>query len=144
MLGILHFPLLKITAVAEKGKGAFSNGKRIKVSGKKNLEHSFVLCEFAYANRREKTAFLEKLVHKAIDIRNFGAAIYNLWLIATGKCDGYLVLSTHEWDVAAGFLLVEEAGGKITDLSGRKRRLSKDKFVVSNGKVHKELLKYVK
>lgn len=143
VLGVLHFPLLKITAIAEKGKGAFSNGKRISVSGKKSLEHSFVLCEFAYANRKEKTAFLEKLIHKTIDIRNFGSAIYNLWLIAAGKCEGYVLLSTHEWDVAAGFLLVEEAGGNITDLKGSKRKLSQDKFIVSNGKVHKELLSYM-
>ena len=143
VLGVLHFPLLKITAIAEKGRGAFSNGKRISVSGKNGLEHSFVLCEFAYANRKDKTAFLEKLVHKTIDVRNFGSAIYNLWLIATGKCEGYVLLSTHEWDVAAGFLLVEEAGGNITDLKGSKRKLSQDKFIVSNGKVHKELLSYM-
>lgn len=144
VLGIIHFPMLDITSIAEKGKGSFSNGKRLKVSAKKNLDHSFVLCEFAYANRKEKTAFLEKLIHKAIDIRNFGSAIYNLWLIATGKCDGYVLLSTHEWDIAAGFLIVEEAGGKITDLEGSKRKLSQDKFIVSNGKVHRELLSYMK
>ncbi|MBI3034905.1 inositol monophosphatase [Candidatus Woesearchaeota archaeon] len=142
-LGILHFPVLCITAIAEKGKGAFSNGRRIKVSGKKSLEHSFVLCEFAYANRKEKTAFLEKLIHKAIDIRNFGSAIYNLWLIATGKSEGYVLLSTHEWDVAAGFLLVEEAGGKVTDLGGKKWKLDQHKFVVSNKKVHEKLLKHL-
>lgn len=144
IFGVLHFPVLGITAIAEKGKGAFSNGKKIYVSNKKNLDHSFILCEFAYANRKEKTAFLEKLVHKTIDIRNFGSAIYNLWLIATGKCDGYVLLSTHEWDIAAGFLIVEEAGGKITDLKGKKRKLSHDKFIVSNGKVHKKLLHYLK
>lgn len=140
VLGILHFPILCITAIAEKGKGAFSNGRRIKVSGKKSLDHSFVLCEFAYANRKEKIGFLERLVHKTIDVRNFGSAIYNLWLIATGKCEGYVLLSTHEWDVAAGFLIAEEAGGKITGLKGEKRVLSHGKFVVSNGKIHGKLL----
>jgi myo-inositol-1(or 4)-monophosphatase len=144
VLGITHFPMLNITSIAEKGKGAFSNGKRLKVSSKKNLDHSFVLCEFAYANRKEKTAFLEKLVHKTIDIRNFGSAIYNLWLIAAGKCEGYVLLSTHEWDVAAGFLIVEEAGGKITDLEGKRRKLTQEKFIVSNGKVHNEMLEYMK
>lgn len=143
VLGIIHFPMLNITSIAEKGKGSFSNGKRLKVSAKKTLDHSFVLCEFAYANRKEKTAFLEKLAHKTIDIRNFGSAIYSLWLIAAGKCDGYVLLSSHEWDVAAGFLIVEEAGGKITDLKGGKRKLSQDKFIISNGKVHRELLSYV-
>ena len=144
MLGILHFPVLCITAIAEKGKGAFLNGKRIRVSGKKNLDHSFVLFEFSYANRMEKVGFLEKLVHKTIDVRNFGAAIYNLLLIACGKCDGYLILSTHEWDVAAGFLAVQEAGGKVTGIDGKKFALSQTKFLISNGRVHSQILKLIK
>ena len=144
MLGILHFPVLCITAIAEKGKGAFLNGKRIKVSGKTNLDHSFVLFEFSYANRMEKVGFLEKLVHKTIDVRNFGAAIYNLLLIACGKCDGYLILSTHEWDVAAGFLAVQEAGGKVTGIDGKKFALSQTKFLISNGRVHSQILKLIK
>ena len=144
ILGVLNFPVLKITAVAEKNKGAFLNGEKIKISDKKNIDHSFILFEFAYANRREKTDFLGKLVHKTIDVRNFGSAIYNLLLVACGKCDGYAIFSTNEWDVAAGFLLVEEAGGKITNLDGSEWDFSQKKYVISNGKVHTQLLKYVK
>ena len=144
VLGVLHFPILCITAIAEKGKGAFLNGKRIRVSDKKNLNHAILAFEFAYANRKEKTDFLEKLIHKTIDVRNFGSAIYNLMLVACGKCDGYVIHSTHEWDIAAGFLLVEEAGGKVTDLKGKKWNTAQNKFVISNGKVHKELLKYLR
>lgn len=141
ILGVLHFPLLRITVIAEKNKGAFLNGQKIKVSNKKTLEHSFILLEFAYANRKQKIDFLEKLSHKTIDIRNFGCAIYNLKLVASGKCDGYVILTTNEWDVAAGFLIVEEAGGKITDLEGKKWNLHQNKYIVSNGKVHKGLLR---
>ena len=144
VLGVLHLPVLCITAVAEKGKGAFLNGKRISVSNKKDLEHSFILVEFAYANRKEKTLFLEKLIHQAIDVRNFGCAVYHLILIACGKCDGYVILSTHEWDVAAGFLIVEEAGGKVTDLKGRKWYPHQTKYLISNGKLHKNILKLIK
>lgn len=144
ILGVLHFPILRITAVAEKGKGAFLNGKKIRVSNKKDLDHSFISIEFSYSNRREKINFLEKLAHKTIDIRNFGSAIYSLLLIACGKCDGFVILSTNEWDIAAGFLIVEESGGKITDLHGKKWNIHQHQFVVSNGKIHKELLKYVK
>ncbi len=136
VLGILNFPALGMTAIAEKGKGAFVNGKKIKVSKKNNLEHAFVLFEFSYANRREKTDFLEKLIHEAIDVRNFGSAIYHLLLIACGKSDGFVILSTNEWDVAAGILLVEEAGGRITDLKGNKYSLNEHKFIISNGKIH--------
>lgn len=144
VLGVINFPVLCITAVAEKGRGSFMNGKKIKVSNKKTLDRSFVLFEFSYAKRQEKIGFLEKLVHKTIDVRNFGSAIYNLLLVACGKCDGYVVLTTNEWDVAAGFLIVEEAGGKVTDLKGGKWKLNQHQFVISNNKVHKELLKYLK
>ena len=144
ILGVLQFPILKIMAVAEKGKGAFLNSKRIKVSDKKNLEHSMIAFEYAYANRKEKINFLEKLIHQTIDVRNFGSAIYNLLLIACGRCDGFVILSTNEWDVAAGFLIVQEANGKITDFNGKKFDLHQNKYVISNGKVHRELLNYLK
>jgi len=144
ILGVINFPVLCITAVAEKNKGSFMNDKRIKASNKKTLDHSFVLFEFSYANRIEKVDFLKKLSHKTIDVRNFGSAIYNLLLVACGKCDGYVVLTTNEWDIAAGFLIVEEAGGKVTDLKGEKWKINQHQFVISNNKVHKELLKYLK
>ncbi len=144
VLGVINFPVLCITAVAEKGKGSFMNGKRIKVSNKKTLEHSFVLFEFSYADRMEKVGFLKKLVHKTIDVRNFGSAIYNLLMVACGKCEGYVVLTTNEWDIAAGFLIVEEAKGRVTDLKGGKWKPEQHQFVISNNKVHRELLKYLK
>ena len=100
--------------------------------------------EFSYANRKEKIGFLENLVHQTIDVRNCGSAIYHLVLIACGKCDGFVIHTTNEWDIAAGFLLVEESGGKITDLKGRKYSLSQKQFAISNGKIHNELLKYLK
>ena len=144
VLGVLHFPILCITAIAEKNKGAFLNGKRIKVSVKKNADHSLILFEYAYANREDKIEFLRKLTHKPIDIRNFGSAIYNLLLVACGKSDAFVIISTHEWDIAAGFLIVEEAGGRITDLEGNKWRLSQDGFIVSNKKLHKEIVKFLR
>jgi len=144
ILGILNFPMLKLRAIAEKNRGAFLNGKKLKVSAKRDIDHSFILMEFSYANRKEKIGFLEKLIHEAIDIRNFGSAIYHLLLIACGKCDGFIVLTTQEWDVAAGFLLVEEAGGKITNLHGQKWDFHDTRYIISNGKIHNKLLEFVK
>lgn len=92
----------------------------------------------------KKTDFMERLIHKTIDVRNFGCAIYHLLLVACGKCDGYAILTTNEWDIAAGFLLVEEAGGKITDLDGGKYSLHQKQYLVSNGKIHNKLLKYTR
>jgi len=144
VLGVIHFPVLCMTAVAEKGKGAFLNGKRIRVSNKKELDHSFVLFDFSYSGRKETIIFLEKLSYKVIDVRNFGSAIYNLLLVACGKSDGYIILSTNEWDVAAGLLIVEEAGGRITDLLGKPWNPHQNKYIVSNGKLHKKLLGYIR
>ena len=144
ILGILHFPVLKITAFAEKGKGAFLNGKRIKVSNKNNLHYSFILTELSKTSRKTAAILIKKLFEVQLDVRSFGAAIYNLLQVAEGNCEGYVVFTTKEWDMAAGFLIVEEAGGKITDFDGRKYSFAQGKFVVSNGKVHKILLNYLK
>ncbi len=144
VLGVLHFPVPNLTAVAEKGKGAYLNGKRINVSAKSTLEHSFILVDFSYAKRKEKIGFLENLIDKPIDFRNFGAAIHSLLLIAAGRCDGYVILTTNEWDIAAGFLLVEEAHGKVTNLQGKKWKPGDGSFIVSNGRLHRHLLSYVK
>ena len=144
ILGVLYFPFLEITAIAEKGKGAFMNGKRIKVSDKKDLGHAFILVEFSYSNRKEKVSFLDKFVHETIDVRNFGCAIYHLLLVACGSSEGYVILSTNEWDVAAGFIIVQEAGGKITDLQGKNWNFTQSRYIVSNSHVHEEILKYLK
>lgn len=144
VLGIMHFPALCITAVAERGKGAFLNGKRLNASNKKALEHSYVLFEFSYANRKEKTGLLEKFAGTTIDLRSFGSAIYNLMLIASGRAESYIIQSTNEWDVAAGFLIVEESGGKITGLHGKKWSFRQNGYVISNGKLHEAFLKLIR
>lgn len=144
VLGILAFPKLDIVAFAEKGKGAFVNGKRVRVSDRKNLDHSFILIEFSYSNREEKLGFLDRFVNQPIDIRNFGSAIYHLLLVASGKADGFIIFSTKLWDVAAGFLLVEEAGGSVTDLKGKRWKPDQNKFIISNGRLHHEILRNVR
>lgn len=144
ILGVLYFPLLKMTAIAEKGKGAYLNGKKLSVSERINLNHSFIAFEYAYTNRKAKVNFISRFINIPIDLRNFGSAIYDLLLVACGKCDGFVILSTHEWDIAAGFLMVEESGGRITDLRGNKWNINQDRFVISNGKLHKKLLQYVR
>ena len=139
---MLDFPVLKIKAVAEKGKGAFVNGKKIQVSGKSEMHRSFILFEFSSTHRDEKIGFLKNVSDHSFDLRNFGSAIYHLLLIASGKCDAFVILYTNEWDVAAGFILVEEAGGMITDTNGKKWDFKNKKYVVSNGKLHNKFLKF--
>ncbi len=144
ILGVMHFPVLCITAIAEKGKGAFVNGKRIRVSNRKKVDYSFVLIDTNPSNRKTAANLIKSLSGTTADIRNFGSAIYNIFLVACGKCEGYVILSTNEWDVAAGFLIVEEAGGRITGVDGRKYDFNECKYLISNGKLHKKLLRYLK
>ncbi len=143
VLGVLHFPILKLTASAEKGKGAFLNGKRLKVSSKADLSYSFILYEFVSATRHKSIEFLKRIAHETLDIRNFGSAIYELILVASGQCDAYVIFSTNEWDIAAGMLLIQEAGGKITDLRGNDCKPSNGNFIMSNGKIHGSLMQYL-
>ncbi len=144
VLGVIALPALQLIAIAEKGKGAFLNGKKIKVSNKKGLNHSFLFFEFFYNNRKEKIDFLEKLSDNPIDVRNFGSAIYHLLLVASGRSDAYIILYTKEWDVAAGFLIVQEAGGTITELESRGSKVNEKKYIVSNGKIYEKILGLLK
>lgn len=144
ILGVLHFPILRITAVAEKGKGAFVNGKRAKVSMNGKLEYSFISVNYGRLDRKRRLKMLESFGDKNMDFRSFGSAVYELLLVACAKSDAYIITSTNEWDVASGILLVEEAGGKVTDLKGDGWDFKKNNFVISNGKLHKELLEYTK
>ena len=143
VLGALEFPTLKLTAVAEKGKGAFLNGKKLKVSNNSEIIHSFILYEFVPGTRYKSLEFLKRLSNETINIRNLGAAIYELFLIASGQCDAFVIFTTNEWDIAAGMLLIQEAGGKITDLKGQDCSPSSGSFVMSNGQIHRNVLRYL-
>ena len=144
ILGVLNFPLLKQTAFAEKGKGAFLNGKRISVSAKSMLGYSFISVDYGQYDRKRRLKMLEGFGNQNIDFRSFGSAVYELLLVACGKSDAYIITSTNEWDVAAGILIIEEAGGKVTDLQGREWDFKKNNFLMSNGRLHNKLLKYTK
>ncbi len=144
VIGVLEFPLLKLTAFAEKGKGAYLNGKKLKVSTNKSIIHSFILYEFVSGTRHKTLRFLKKLSKETVNIRNFGAAIYDLLLIASGQCDAFVIFTTNEWDIAAGMLLIQEAGGKVTDLKGNRCSPSNGSFLISNGRLHNKLLNYLK
>ena len=120
VLGAIIMPALNIKLFCEKGKGTFVNGKKVSVSKKDTTHHSFVLFEFAFTGRKEKLVALERMVNQRFDMRNIGCAVYHLYLIAAGLADAYVIYHSYEWDVAAGFLAVEEAGGKITDIKRKK------------------------
>lgn len=145
ILGIINLPYFNETYFAERGKGAFLNGKRIRVSSQKDAKRAFVVTDLALRyHPDEKIKALRSLKGKVYDIRVLGCAVYAHTLVAKGAVDAYFTLHTHSWDVAAGALIVEEAGGKVTGIGGSPWNVEQSQFMMSNGKVHGQLLGLLK
>jgi len=144
-LGVIYMPFFDQLFVAEKGKGAFINGKRIKASNINKLNNSLLLfCSSLYKNKKSKFWYLNRVIHKISRIRMSGAAVFDLTSIAQGNAEILMDFDTHPWDVAAGFLLIKEAGGRITDFNGKEVNHYCKEFIASNGKIHKKILKCLK
>jgi len=140
-LGILNIPCLKEIYFAEKGKGAFLNGKRIKVSNKKTIKKSFVVTDISPRRMPEaKIKIYGKLKNNAYDIRALGTAIYGQALIARGSADIFITKETKSWDIAAGFLLIEEAQGKVTDFKSNNWKPKDGSYIATNGHLHNKIL----
>jgi myo-inositol-1(or 4)-monophosphatase len=116
IMGIVYNPCTKEAFFAEKGKGAFMNNKRIKVSNKNKIKDA--LLAFALPSEvritKKTLSLLSKIFGSVRGVRNPGSAALNMCYVAAGKFDLFLSLSLNSWDAAAGFLVVEEAGGKVT------------------------------
>lgn len=116
LLGVVYAPYFEEMYTALKGEGAFLNGKAIRVSGKEDLEHSVLGTGFPYdkdVNPDNNAANLASLLPHLRGVRRMGSAAYDLCCVAAGFLDGYWELNLNLWDMCAGALLVEEAGGII-------------------------------
>lgn len=135
---------------AVKGKGAFLNGKKIYVSKTDKLRASLLVTGFPF--ERDKIEFLHIPVFKDFlmichDIRRTGSASLDLCWAAAGRIDGYWEFTLNPWDVCAGKLILEEAGGTVTDFKGRpwdKLETYGAQTLASNGKIHKQMLSVLK
>ncbi|MFH1413407.1 MAG: inositol monophosphatase family protein [Candidatus Omnitrophota bacterium] len=130
---------------AQKNKGAFLNGKRIRVNLARNLKESLLITGFYYSrgwNMLHTLQIIKRFFFSHIrGLRRLGAAALDLCYVACGRVSGFWEFELSPWDYAAGKLLVEEAGGRITDKSGNKLPLTKKTFVVaSNSKIHSRML----
>lgn len=142
ILGVINLPYFNELYFAEKGKGAFLNGKHIKVSNKKDLKKSFIAVDLVLRhNPEKKIKFLKKLEGHVHDLRVLGSAVAAVAYVARGSADLYLVQQTNSWDISAGFLLIEEAGGKVTGFNGNNWNPYMDNFIASNKILHNGILK---
>lgn len=139
VLGVVHAPLLGECYSAAKGQGAFCNGVSLRVSGTDSLEQALAATGFPYAIERELPAVMGRLsrVLPAVQgVRRCGAASLDLAWLAAGRFDVFYEDTLKPWDVAAGWLLVEEAGGAFTCFDGSPFILGKGEVLASNGRLH--------
>jgi myo-inositol-1(or 4)-monophosphatase len=132
-LGVVYDPLAKECFVAERGKGATLNGKPLVTSGCGELRRALVAISFSPHVSRDSpeiTRFVEVLL-AAQSVRRMGSAALNLCYVAAGRLDAYLATSVSIWDVAAGVLIAQEAGGSITGLSGGALNLGRPELIAA-------------
>jgi len=146
--GVVYNPILNEMFYAEKGKGAFLNGKRIVVNGVDSFAKALMITGFYYdrgAAMEENCDAIKRFKGKKIlGIRRFGAAALDLCFIACGRAAGYWEFKLSPWDFAAGRLIVQEAGGMITDDKNGVLPIDQKSFVVaSNGKLHAQMLEII-
>jgi len=144
IVAVIYQPLLKLLFHAERGKGMFCNGKRVKVSDQdaKSGMVTFGIGKGSAIKERVAKMFREAPKH-IMKYRYLGSAALELAYLARGGTEGVINLGSEKWDYAAGTLLVEEADGKITDFNGKPWDISERFFVASNGVVHDNLLRLV-
>ncbi len=144
--GAVNAPKLGEIFYAEKGKGAFCNGKRIHVSDRNKLISSIMCTGFACLRSDMKDNNLpifNKVVPKLRGIRRYGSAAVDLSFVACGRLEGFWELNLKPYDIAAGALIVQEAGGEVCDLRG-KSNYPDDGILATNGKITKQFLKAIR
>lgn len=143
LVGCTYIPTENELFLAEKGSGAYLNGKRLSVSSTTSIHNSLINTGIPTVNMEFRTRMIDiisRLSMESLNMRIIGSAARSLGLTASGTFETYFELGPHPWDVGAGKLLVEEAGGKVTNFDGLPYRFGDDGIVATNGIIHEELL----
>jgi len=141
--GVVYNPVFDELFFVKKGAGAYLNGEKVKVSVVDGMRKALLSTGFPYdlaTNKRNNIDHFLKFLFKAQAIRRDGSAALNLSYVACGRFDGFWELSLNSWDVAAGCLMVTEAGGTVTNLRGGEFSIYRDEIVASNGIIHEAML----
>jgi myo-inositol-1(or 4)-monophosphatase len=145
--GIVYQPMTQELFVAEKGKGAFLNGKRIHVSATTRFKNGLGATGFprnVHENPLNCLTHYRNILTNGTIVRNFGSCAVNMAYVAAGCLDAYWAISLFPWDIAAGILLIQEAGGTVTTYQGNPYAImSSMPLVASNGTIHEEVLSYL-
>lgn len=141
--GVVYDVMNDIVYSAENGKGSFANGKKISVNNNDIISHSVLVTGFPYNISDNPDRALEKfitVVKNARAVRRLGSAAIDLCYVARGVFDAFWEVYLHPWDMAAGMLILKEAGGKITDFSGKDTDIYTHQLLASNNAIHSKIL----
>jgi myo-inositol-1(or 4)-monophosphatase len=147
ILGIIYEPLKDDLFAAQKGRGAFLNGDVIRVSQTTTLKDSLITTGFPFRRKEFIDSYLglfRNIFLRVSDLRRAGSAALDLAYLACGRCEGFFEIGLSPWDMAAGDLLIREAGGVVTDFGGGHDYLSTGNIVAGVPGVHSELLEEIK
>ncbi len=142
-LGVIYDPVRRELFTAEKGKGAFLNGSPIQTSSVKELYKSLLVTGFSYDIQTDPKNTFDHFINFTLNaqaVRRTGSAALDLCYVAAGRFDGFWETKLRPWDTAAGSLILCEAGGRITDFSGKPYSIYGDEILGTNRKIHKEMV----
>jgi len=144
--GVIYEPISDQLFWAEKGKGAFLNDKRLRVSTRRNMDESLFATGIPFAGREGHQPFLiqlENVMAVSAGVRRYGAAALDLAYVAAGRYEGFWEKGINPWDMAAGIILVREAGGYVTDYDGKNNMMETGSIIASNDQLHRPLKKLI-
>lgn len=146
VLGVIYDPMRDETFTAQQGAGATLNDQPIRTSPTKRFENAMVAMDWGHTNaqREQMLACLYPTLMECGTVRVMGSAALALAYVAAGRLDAYFQAKLSPWDVAAGALLVREAGGRCTALNGAPHRMDLPDCLATNGRIHEAILKVVK
>ncbi|MEQ8510595.1 MAG: inositol monophosphatase family protein [Rhodospirillaceae bacterium] len=140
--GLVYNPIFEELFVAEKGQGATCNNRRLRVASRENLSDCVLATGIPHLGRGDHAKYMPQLtaaMAATAGIRRFGSASLDLAYVAAGRVDGFWETGLQTWDVAAGILLVREAGGFITEIDGKGDGLSGESVLATNPRLHRPL-----
>jgi len=141
--GVVYDIGMNVLYSAEAGGGAYADGEKLKVSENSNLRYSLLVTGFPYNIRENPYNALEKfvaLIKASRGMRRLGSAAIDFCYVARGVFDGFWEVFLNPWDICAGKLIVEEAGGLVTNFDGENINIDSKQILASNGKIHKDLI----
>ncbi len=146
-IGVVYNPILDELYEAQVGGGAFLNKKRIEVSQENSFQKALISTGFPYTSGTNKNDLndvikkMKQILPKCQDIRRLGSAALDLCYVACGTYEAYYEMNLKAWDVSAGVIILQEAGGEVSNIDGDEYKLFEDKYIIASNKyVHNELL----